>query len=101
MKMKNKDNTYKPQPLDISDVVLSEELKNLTELLAKNVHDIWAENRIAQGWTYGEKRDDEKKQHPCLVPYEDLPEEEKLYDRETAMKTIKMIKKMGFQIIEQ
>ncbi len=101
MKMKNKDNTYKPQPLDISDVVLSEELKNLTELLAKNVHDIWAENRIAQGWTYGEKRDDEKKQHPCLVPYEDLPEEEKLYDRETAMKTIKMIKKLGFQIIEQ
>ncbi|MBQ6753982.1 MAG: Ryanodine receptor Ryr [Bacteroidales bacterium] len=99
--MKNKDNTYKPQPLDISDVVLSEELKNLTELLAKNVHDIWAENRIAQGWTYGEKRDDEKKQHPCLVPYEDLPEEEKLYDRETAMKTIKMIKKLGFQIIEQ
>lgn len=82
-------------------MVLSEELKNLTELLAKNVHDIWAENRIAQGWTYGEKRDDEKKQHPCLVPYEDLPEEEKLYDRETAMKTIKMIKKLGFQIIEQ
>ena len=99
--MKNKDKTYKPQPLDISDVVLSEELKNLTELLAKNVHDIWAENRIEQGWTYGEKRDDEKKQHPCLVPYEDLPEEEKLYDRETAMKTIKMIKKLGFQIIEQ
>ncbi|MDY6382194.1 MAG: RyR domain-containing protein [Synergistales bacterium] len=97
----NSNNTYKPQPLDISDVVLSEELKNLTELLAKNVHDIWAENRIAQGWTYGEKRDDEKKQHPCLVPYEDLPEEEKLYDRETAMKTIKMIKKLGFQIIEQ
>ncbi len=95
----NSNNTYKPQPLDISDVVLSEELKNLTELLAKNVHDIWAENRIAQGWTYGEKRDDEKKQHPCLVPYEDLPEEEKLYDRETAMKTIKMIKKLGFQII--
>lgn len=101
MKMKNKDNTYKPQPLDISDVVLSEELKNLTELLAKNVHDIWAENRIEQGWTYGEKRDDDKKQHPCLVPYEELPEEEKLYDRETAMKTIKMIKKLGFQIIEQ
>lgn len=97
----NSNNTYKPQPLDISDVVLSEELKNLTELLAKNVHDIWAENRIAQGWTYGEKRDDEKKQHPCLVPYEELPEEEKLYDRETAMKTIKMIKKLGFQIIEQ
>lgn len=97
----NSNNTYKPQPLDISDVVLSEELKNLTELLAKNVHDIWAENRIEQGWTYGEKRDDEKKQHPCLVPYEDLPEEEKLYDRETAMKTIKMIKKLGFQIIEQ
>ncbi|MBQ4419953.1 MAG: Ryanodine receptor Ryr [Bacteroidales bacterium] len=97
----NSNNTYKPQPLDISDVLLSEELKNLTELLAKNVHDIWAENRIAQGWTYGEKRDDEKKQHPCLVPYEDLPEEEKLYDRETAMKTIKMIKKLGFQIIEQ
>lgn len=91
-------NNYKPQPIDISDVVLSEDLLALTEKIAKNVHDIWAESRLKQGWTYGSERNDIEKKHPCLVPYEDLPEIEKQYDRDTAMSTIKMIKKLGFEI---
>lgn len=89
---------YKPQPIDTTDVVLPEDLKPLIEKMAKNVHEVWAESRLAQGWTYGNKRDDEKKTHPCLVPYEELPEVEKEYDRNTSIGTLKLIMKLGFKI---
>lgn len=89
---------YIPQSIDTSDVKLPEELKQLVEQMSKNVHEVWAENRINQGWTYGEKRDDALKHHPCLVPYEDLPEEEKEYDRNTSVETLKFILKQGFII---
>jgi ryanodine receptor 2 len=89
---------YTPQPLDTSDVKLPEELEQLVEKMAKNVHEVWAETRIQQGWTYGTERDDAQKHHPCLVPYEELPEEEKEYDRNTAIGTLKLIMKLGFNI---
>ena len=89
---------YTPQPMDTSDIQLPEELNPLLEAMAKNVHEIWAQERINQGWTYGEKRDDNKKLHPCLVPYEDLPEEEKVYDRNTSVETLKLILNLGFEI---
>ena len=66
--------------------------------MAKNVHEVWAQNRINEGWKYGDKRNDELKQHPCLVPYEELPEVEKNYDRDTALETLKLILKIGFKI---
>ena len=91
-------NNYTPQPIDTSDIQLPEELNPLLEAMAKNVHEIWAKERIAQGWTYGEKRDDVHKQHPCLVAYEDLPEEEKVYDRNTSVETLKLILKLGVKI---
>ena len=94
--MKTKD--YIPQPINTSDIKLPEELNPLLEAMAKNVHEIWAQERMNQGWTYGEKRDDAKKQHPCLVAYEDLPEEEKVYDRNTSVETLKLILKLGFTI---
>jgi len=90
--------TYKPQPLDTSVVELSSELLELTELLARNTHDIWAQQRISEGWKYGAERNDTEKLHPCLVPYEELPESEKEYDRNTAMETLKVIRKLGFDI---
>ena len=93
-----KTNKYIPQPVDTSDVKLPEELNPLLEAMAKNVHEMWAQERINQGWTYGEKRDDNQKHHPCLVPYEDLPEEEKVYDRNTSVETLKLILKLGFEI---
>ena len=74
------------------------ELIPLTEQMARNVHEVWARTRIGQGWTYGPVRDDERKQHPCLVPYEDLPESEKVYDRNTAMETLRLILKLGFSV---
>lgn len=90
---------YTPQPINTSDIQLPEELHPLLEAMAKNVHEIWAQERINQGWTYGKKRDDEKRQHPCLVAYEDLSEEEKVYDRNTSIETLKLILKLGFKIV--
>ncbi len=89
---------YTPNPIDTSDIQLPEELNSLLEAMAKNVHEIWAQERINQGWTYGEKRNDVLKQHPCLIAYEDLPEEEKVYDRNTSIETLKLILKLGFKI---
>ena len=89
---------YIPQPIDTSDVKLPKDLEQLVEQMSKNVHEVWAETRIQQGWTFGEQRNDELKTHPCLVPYEELPEEEKDYDRNTSIGTLKLIMKLGFKI---
>lgn len=91
--------TYTPQPIDTSDVCLPEELNVLVEDMAKNVHEVWAQSRISQGWTYGPERNDILKQHPCLVPYEELTDVEKAYDRDTAVGTLKLICKLGYQLI--
>ena len=72
--------------------------KELLEELAKNVHDQWAKGRIGEGWTYGPERNDALKQTPCLVPYEQLPEIEKEYDRNTALQTIKFLLEKGYKI---
>jgi hypothetical protein len=93
-----KNDAYKPAPVDTTDVVLSKDIVELGELIARNAHDVWATGRIAQGWSYGEKRDDLKKETPCLVPYEALPESEKEYDRNTAMETLKLMIKLGYTI---
>lgn len=90
---------YTPQPVDTSDVQLPEELNALVEDMAKNVHDVWARNRIQQGWIYGSERNDTLKHHPCLVAYEELPEMEREYDRDTAVETLKLITKLGFKIV--
>lgn len=89
---------YTPLPNDTSDIDIPEELNPLLEAMAKNVHEVWAQTRIAQGWKYGPERNDAEKRHPMLIPYEDLPEEEKLYDRNTSVETLKLILKLGFVI---
>lgn len=89
---------YIPTPIDTNDVTLPDELLALTEQLAANVHDVWAVSRIKEGWTYGKTRDSFAKTTPCLVPYNELPEEEKAYDRNTALETLRLITKFGYQI---
>ena len=89
---------YVPKPVDTSDIQLPEELNELVEKMAENVHEVWAQSRISQGWTYGAERSDALKQHPCLVSYNELPEVEKAYDRDTALGTLKLIAKLGFKI---
>lgn len=89
---------YIPKPVNTGYVELPEELLPLIEEMAKNVHEVWAQNRINEGWSYGPERDDAKKEHPCLVPYKELPESEKEYDRATSQETLKLILKSGFSI---
>jgi hypothetical protein len=89
---------YKPNPLDTSDVDIPDELKEIAGLLAKNTHEVWAAGRIKEGWRYGEIMDDKLKTHPGLVPYEELSESEKDYDRNTSLEALKFIIKLGFSI---
>ncbi|MBF0530871.1 MAG: hypothetical protein HQK55_16705, partial [Deltaproteobacteria bacterium] len=90
--------SYKPIPIDTSEINLASELMALTERLAQNVHDQWAMQRLAEGWRYGLRRDPQKLIHPCLVPYAELPDSEKEYDRHTALETIKAIMALGYDI---
>ena len=90
---------YIPTPVNTSDVALPEELLLLTEKIAENTHDVWAAGRIKEGWIYGPVRDDKKKTNPCLIPYNELPDSEKEYDRNTALETIKLIVQLGYRII--
>ena len=100
---------YIPRPEKLSGIRLPDELEPLVELMAKNVHEVWAAGRMAEGWTWGPERDaegwtwgperdDGLKRHPCLVPYEELPESERDYDRNTALNTLKLILSLGFKI---
>ena len=90
---------YQPRPIDTDDVELDQSLLELTEILAEQVHDRWAKGRMDDGWTYGPQRDDANKKHPCLVPYSELPESEKEYDRATALTTLKLIRKLNYRIV--
>lgn len=98
MTMKNGRKTYVPEVVDLSDVTLPAALDELLEQIARNVHDVWARSRMDEGWTYGPERDDEARTHPGLVPYEELSESEKDYDRNTALNTLKLVMKMGYDI---
>ena len=91
---------YEPRPVDTDDVRLPESLLALTERIAENVHEVWAKSRIEEGWVCGEVKDSVKKTTPLLVPYSQLPESEKDYDRHTAMETLKLILKLGYHITE-
>jgi hypothetical protein len=92
---------YTPKPINTSDITIPPEIRELTEMLAKNAHEVWAAQRIKDGWSYGVVRDDAAKKHPCLRPYEELPESEKEYDRSTALETIKLILKLGYEILRK
>lgn len=89
---------YVPRPMDTSAVRLPDALCALTERLAENTHEVWARRKLADGWTYGPTADDAARRHPDLVPYDELPEEKKAYDRDTALETIKLILALGYTI---
>jgi len=90
---------FKPSVVDTSSVTLPSELQAVVELLAENTHNVWARQRLLDGWSYGRKRDDVGKKHPCLIAYDELPEEEKEYDRHTAVETLKVALKLGYQLV--
>jgi len=93
--------TYTPHPVDLGDIALTPQLEQLREAIAENAHEVWAAGRIKEGWTYGPERDDKLKKHPDLVPYSELPDGEKQYDRETAMNTIKLVIKLGYDLVKR
>lgn len=92
---------YKPAPQNTINIRLSDDLLALAEKLAENAHEVWAQGRMSEGWSYGESRNDVDKRHPCLVPYNDLPESEKEYDRSVSLETLKLIAKMGYKIVKE
>lgn len=89
---------YVPRPIDISATDLNADLSELVERLARNVHEVWAAKRIADGWRFGPRRDDARKEHPCLIDYDELPESEKAYDREIVTHTVKVLLALGYRI---
>lgn len=92
---------YEPQPINLDDIVLTDELQELREAIAENAHEVWAATRIKEGWTYGTERNDTQKKHPDLIPYSALSDSEKEYDRLMALDTIKLVKKLGFDIVKK
>lgn len=92
------DNNYLPKPIDTSAIKVDSRVLKLVELLAEHAHDTWAEQRIREGWVYGKERCDKSRRHPCLIPYANLPDNEKQYDRNAAVGTIKAILALGFRI---
>lgn len=89
---------FKPKPEDTSNISIPTDLHSLIEKIAENVHEVWAAQRISEGWVYGQVKDSSLKTTPCLVPYNELPESEKEYDRSTAVETIKLVIKFGYEI---
>ena len=90
--------SYQPQPIDTSGVTLTPEILELTERLAENAHDIWARQRLSEGWKFGPERSDPRKETPCVVAYPELPDSEKQYDRNAALETLKAIVALGYRI---
>lgn len=90
--------TYSPETIDTSNITLTADLEELIERLAQNNHDHWARKRIDEGWRYGTRRNDKEKQHPDLVPYDQLPESEKEYDRTTVVEALKAITALGYEV---
>ncbi len=91
---------YIPEPINTENIELPDDILLLAEKLAKHTHDVWAVERMKEGWTYGQQRDDTKKEHPCLVPYEALPESEKEYDRNTSQEVLKVLYAFGYRIVK-
>ena len=90
--------TYQPRPIDTSAVTLNAEILALTEQLSRHAHDVWAAERLRLGWKYGPSRNDERREHPSLVPYDELPESEKQFDRNAVIGTLKAILALGYRI---
>ena len=99
--MKSEKQSYRPSPQNVEGVRLSDDLTALSETLAENTHEVWAEARFVEGWRYGQQRDDVLKLHPCLVPYAELPESEKEFDRLTALNTLRLVGKLGFMVLKK
>ena len=92
---------YVPAPADLSDIGLPEGISGLVEKLAENEHEVWASGMTGDGWTHGMVFDEFKKTTPRLARYSELSEEERDIDRKAVVQTLKMILKLGYEIVEK
>lgn len=92
---------YIPTPIEFTGTNLPPNLYELAEIIAENVHEVWFKNRRNQGLTYGTELNVIKKKTPCLRPYKEISNSEKLFDRETAFSTLLSITKFGYKIVKQ
>jgi len=92
------DGTYNPKLIDLAHVDLPDFMDELCEAIAENAHDTWAWERQSEGWTYGPVRNDEKLETPDMIPYRDLPDSEKQYDRVMAFDTLRLLIALGYKI---
>ena len=92
-------NGYMPSPIDLSDIAVPQQLEPLAGQIAKQVHEVWAQQRYDQGWRYAPQTDAEKKLHSDMKPFEELSEEEIAYDRNTAFGTIKLLIALGWTLV--
>jgi class 3 adenylate cyclase len=90
---------YTPAPIATNSIELPDSILAMTEKIAEHAHEVWARQRIADGWSYGETRNDSRKEHPCLIPYDELSNTEKQYDRNAALETLKVIAALGYRIV--
>lgn len=90
--------TYKPNPIDTSTIQLPNDILEDAQTLAKNTHEMWAKGKLSDGYTFGLETSEEKKTHKNLVPYEALSPEDKAYDINTSLETIKVLLKLGYTI---
>ncbi|XP_018522000.1 ryanodine receptor 2 isoform X6 [Lates calcarifer] len=89
---------FTPTPVDTSQIVLPPHLERIREKLAENIHELWVMNKIELGWTYGAVRDDNKRQHPCLVEFCKLPEQERSYNLQMSLETLKTLLALGCHV---
>ncbi|XP_035260548.1 ryanodine receptor 2 isoform X5 [Anguilla anguilla] len=89
---------FTPTPVDTSQIVLPPHLERIREKLAENIHELWVMNKIELGWTYGTVRDDNKRQHPCLVEFSKLPEQERSYNLQMSLETLKTLLALGCHV---
>ena len=89
--------SYEPKHQKLSEIQLPADCN--VEQAAKAIHEKWMAGRLADGWTLGDRRDDGLRTTPCLVPYEQLPESEKAYDRATVEQTTKTLISLGFALV--
>ncbi|XP_032398530.1 ryanodine receptor 3 isoform X7 [Etheostoma spectabile] len=90
--------SFIPTPVDTSQIVLPPHLDNVRDKLAENIHELWGMNKIELGWTYGKVRDDNKRQHPCLVDFSKLPETERNYNVQMSSETLKTLLALGCHV---
>ena len=94
---------YCPQPLDVSSVNINPELMELIELIAENAHDVCAVDKMNAGFEYAPKDENGNEQpgkyNHYLRPYEMLEEADKEPDRKMATQTIKLVKRLGFRLV--